>query len=170
MFRSCVFIFTIVFFVSVAGVVAQLSNISQETGVTISVKDTNGAVIPGATVIVTLKGQHIRNAETGTDGTVRIDKLSGGDYRFIIQAKGFPIFKKDVSLKEGLQDSQEFILNPGDISEAVTVTATRGQITSDDTPVPVSVIGREDIERKAVNTVGDIFRTLHRYFLSFISY
>ncbi|MEO6050813.1 MAG: TonB-dependent receptor, partial [Pyrinomonadaceae bacterium] len=46
------------------------------------------------------------------------------------------------------------------IAENVTVTATRKQITSDETAVPVSIVGREEIERKAVNTISDIFRTL----------
>ena len=148
------------FLVSVAGLMAQSTTASESVGVTINVKDTNGAVIPGAAVIVTLKGQNVRNVETGLDGTVRIDKLAAGNYVFIIQAKGFPVTSKDIELKQGTQDAQDFVLNPGGISEAVTVTATRGQITSDDTPVAVSVVGREEIERKAVNTVGDIFRSL----------
>ncbi len=133
---------------------------TQASGLTISVKDTNGDVIPGATVDVTINGQRVRSVETGSDGIVRIDKLSEGDYRLIVRAMGFPTVAKDISIKQGASDSQDIVLSPGGISEAVTVTATRGQITSDDTPVPVSVVGREDIQKKAVNTIGDIFRTL----------
>ncbi len=152
---SVLFLFVITLFAA-AGVQAQ----TQSANVSITVKDTNGNVISGAGVSITSHGQHIQSAETGSDGAVRIDKLPAGDYRFIVVAKGFPTVAKDVSLKDGVSNSQDFVLSPGGISEAVTVTATRGQITSEDTPVPVTVVGREDIEKKAVNTVGDIFRTL----------
>lgn len=160
MLRISAFILFSLFFVSTIGVKAQLPTTSQGVGVTVSVKDTNGALIPGAAVTLTRNGINVRNVETDSDGFVRIDRLSGGDYVFIIQAKGFPVVVKDVELKDGRQESQDFVLNPGGISEDVTVTATRGQITSEDTPVVVSVVGREEIERKAVNTVGDIFRSL----------
>ncbi len=156
MFRLIVFIIFISPLIFVSGVSSQTPG----TGVTIRVKDSNGAAVPGAAVNVTLRGQHIRSAETAANGTVTIENLVDGDYRVIVQAKGFPIIAKDVVLKAGSRESQDIVLSPGDISESVTVTATRGQITSEDTPVPVSVVGREEIEKKAVNTIGDIFRTL----------
>lgn len=161
MFRSSVLFLFLSFLTFVTGVQAQsVAGRTQASGVTITVKDANGAVVAGAGVIVTIHGQNVRRVETGSDGTVQIDKLPDGDYRVIIEAKGFPTVSRQVSFKEGTPNSADFVLNPGGISEAVTVTATRGQITSEETAVPVSVIGREDLERKAVNTVGDIFRTL----------
>src|SRR6185436_2259311 len=46
------------------------------------------------------------------------------------------------------------------ISESVNVTATRTQVSSEDTAAPVSVVDREEIDRKGVNVIGDVFRTL----------
>ena len=139
---------------------AKVRGESQRHALKIIVKDSNGAVVSGANVSLTFRGQNVGNYETGSDGIARIDNLSDGYYRLIVKSKGFPTTTTDISLADGASNSFDVVLSPGGVSEAVTVTATRGQITSEDTAVPVSVIGREDIQRKAVNTVGDIFRTL----------
>lgn len=54
----------------------------------------------------------------------------------------------------------EIVLAVGNIAETVTVTATRTQISTDDTAIPVSVVSREQLEQKTLNTIADIFRDL----------
>jgi TonB-dependent heme/hemoglobin receptor len=136
-----------------AGISAQTGNI---TGV---VRDSAGAVIPGATVI-------LKRSDTGRDLTSTTDangrfsfdgRSLAGDVEILVAATGFAKFEK--KLAAGEADIQ-ITLVPGPLNAEVTVTATRTQILTSETAVPVSVVGREDIERKAVNTIGDIFRTL----------
>jgi hemoglobin/transferrin/lactoferrin receptor protein len=140
-------------FILVAGVAAQSAAIE---GI---VQDSAGAAVSGATVI-------LRNTTTGaqravsTDGEGRFTLSAAGslqDYELIISAKGFsrvtrPLVSGDASIA--------VTLVPGPLSEEVTVTATRTQMLTSDTAVPVSVVGRDELDRRAVNTVGDIFRTL----------
>lgn len=136
-----------------------LSVAAQSPAISGTVKDQANYAVSGATVI-------LRDLKTGaqrvvsTDGEGRFSFNSAGDpsqYEVIVSSKGFGRFAKSLATGDG---DVQLMLTPGTISEAVTVTATRTQVLTSETAVPVSVIGREEIDRKAVNTIGDIFRTL----------
>lgn len=126
----------------------------------IIVKDTSGAVISGANVTLTGRNEAQRRAATNADGKIRLENLPAGEYRAGVEATGFPGVLRGITVNAGIANTSEIILQLGRIAENVTVTATRTQITSEETAVPVSIVGREEIERKAVNTISDIFRTL----------
>ncbi len=132
---------------------------AQTPRITGIVRDPAGAVVPGATVI-------LRNTETGRDQTVTTDaegrfsfesRDASGKIQVVVVANGFGRYEKELGSDE---KDLSVTLTPGPVNASVTVTATRTQILASETAVPVSVVGREEIERKAVNTVGDIFRTL----------
>ena len=145
--------FVILLFIFAAGVAAQSPAIGGR------VQDSANAAVAGATVI-------LRNSKTGaervvaTDGEGRFSFNDSGDsaqYEVIVSSKGFGRFDK--ALASG--DANVVVtLTPSPISDVVTVTATRTQILKSETAVPVSVVGREEIDRRAVNTIGDVFRTL----------
>lgn len=127
----------------------------------ISITDMNGQVVSGADVVLTAaKSGFERRMITNDEGKLRFPELPAGEYRTVVRAAGFSVAVRQVSVSGSDLNSLEIGLTVGDISENVTVTATRTQISTDETAVPVSVVGREDIERKAVNTIGDVFRTL----------
>ena len=128
--------------------------------VEIRVKDTANAVVAGANVKITEANGLERTAATGTDGTARFTDLKPGAYRVQVEAAGFPTVIREFLIDSTASNSVEVVLTLGTIREDVTVTATRTQVSSAETAVPVSVVGREEIEGKAVNTVGDIFRSL----------
>lgn len=128
----------------------------------VSVKDANAAAVAGAEIV-------LKNSETGfekrattdADGRFRFEGLPAGEYRIVVAARGFAVSSREVSVgAAGASNNLEMVLSLGGITESVTVTATRTQISADETAVPVSVVGREEIDRKAVNTIGDVFRTL----------
>lgn len=129
-------------------------------GVEVKVGDTAGAVVSGANVKLTSPTGIERTASTGSDGSARFNDLKPGTYRVQVDATGFPAVIRELAVGAASSGSIDVVLMLGAIREDVTVTATRTQISSAETAVPVSIIGREEIERKAVNTVGDIFRTL----------
>ncbi|MEO7674379.1 MAG: TonB-dependent receptor [Pyrinomonadaceae bacterium] len=128
--------------------------------VEIKVKDTADAIVSGANVKLTGQNGSQRTASTGGDGLARFNDLKPGRYRVQVDATGFPAVIRELSIDAAPSSPIDVILALGAIREDVTVTATRTQISSFDTAVPVSVVGREEIERKAVNTISDIFRTL----------
>lgn len=127
----------------------------------ISVRDANGQVVSGADIVLTaLKSGFEKRAMTDAEGKIRFQQLPIGEYRTVVRVTGFSVAVRQVSVSANERNYLEVGLSVGDISENVTVTATRTQISTDETAVPVSVVGREEIERKAVNTIGDVFRTL----------
>ncbi len=136
-----------------AGINAQTSG-----SLNLIVKDSNGAVIPGASLVVTGQNGFKRNAATDQAGMSSFEGLPEGEYRVRVEAPGFPVELRNIMLSK--TTVVEITLPLGTITESVTITATRTQVTSDETAVPVSIVGREEIERKGVNTIGDVFRTL----------
>ncbi len=126
--------------------------------VAVSVNDSTGNVVSGASVVLTGRNILPRTTTTGIDGIARFrDVQATGDLRITVESSGFGTITRDVKAGEAVTNIS---LAPGGLSESVTVTATRTQITTDETAAPVSVVDREGIERRAVNTIGDIFRTL----------
>lgn len=125
---------------------------------TLVVKDANGALIPGASLVVISQNGFARNAVTDAAGTGHFENMPANEYRVRIEAPGFPVELRTITVSS--QTEMEIALPLGTITENVNVTATRTQVTSEDTAVPVSIVSREEIERKAVNTIGDVFRTL----------
>lgn len=125
---------------------------------TITVKDANGAIVSGASVSISGRAVISRVLQTDTDGIAKFTGVERGGLIATVESPGFPKFVREISANEG--QAIDIILTPGVINENVTVTATRTEVTTSDTAVPVSIIGREEIERKNVNTIGDLFRSL----------
>lgn len=155
--RVAQIVFVAVFFGSAVPVaMAQLGD-----GINVAVKDTNGEPIAGAKVQLTLGGIAVRDGVTSENGNIRMSVERPGIYRLMVSASGFSSAARDIQIgSNAATESHKFVLEPGGISETVTVTATRSQVVADETAVPVSVVGREQIEQKAVNSISDIFRTL----------
>ncbi|HMJ09606.1 MAG TPA: TonB-dependent receptor [Pyrinomonadaceae bacterium] len=126
----------------------------------LTVTDPNGHPVAGANVSLAIARSVFKQSATDANGEVTFADLPSGEYRVSVDSKGFSSLTRAVSVAGALPASATIVISPGGLSETVTVTATRNQISSDETAVPVSVVGREDIEREGVNTFGDIFRTL----------
>jgi hemoglobin/transferrin/lactoferrin receptor protein len=129
------------------------------TTITIRVADANGAQVQGATV--TLSGRSLlpRTAVTDSTGSAAFESVLNGELRVSVQASGFAATNRTLDFANG-QIPFDIVLSTGPISETVTVTAERTQVTSIETAKPITVVGREEIEQKGINTIGDVFRTL----------
>ncbi len=124
------------------------------------VSDQNKLAVAGAKVVLQRKaGVSAAQTQTNSNGEYQFVNLVAGDYRIIVEAKGFSTITREISIGNNPQ-TFDVELPIGDLSETVTVTATRTQLSTDETAVPTTVVGRDLIERKAVNTIGDVFRTL----------
>lgn len=132
----------------------------QTQSVEISVKDSAGALVPGATVTVTLRDGSTRTVTTNDTGIARFDSVTSGELKVNVVASGFPEKLLNKTVGVDAKTDIEVVLDLGTITESVTVTATRTQILSEETAVPVSILGREELDRKGVATIGDVFRTL----------
>lgn len=133
----------------------------QSADLTGTVIDETGAAVTGATVrvISTATGNTI-TAETDASGDFSIAAVQYGNYLLSVNADGFSEYSKEIRFSAGGPAKFEAVLSVGNISESVTVTATRTQVATSDTAVPVSIVDRADLEEKPVNTIGDVFRDL----------
>ena len=113
--------------------------------VSITVKDSNGAAIPNAQIELTIGSVALRSMVSDANGVALLDGLKPGNYRLLVSAEGFTSSNKEVALGDQANASIDVVLTVGGVSETVTVTATRTQVTSEETAVPVSVIGRQTV-------------------------
>jgi hemoglobin/transferrin/lactoferrin receptor protein len=147
---SFVVLFAAIFLFAITGLA--------QSGLTIIVKDPNGAVVPGAEVTISGKGVLSRARQTDRSGNADFDGVQPGEILVVVEADSFPRTVRSISFSGG--HPVEIVLTPGGVSESVTVTAARTQISADDSTSSVSVIDRLGIERRSLNSIGDLFRSL----------
>jgi hemoglobin/transferrin/lactoferrin receptor protein len=126
-----------------------------------SIKDEDGAAIAGARVKLSRVGVRFeRDAVSDANGDFRFPALYEGNYQVTIEAQGFSSASRDVALGSSKPQELNFTLSVAGISEKVTVTATRTELATTDTAVPVSIVTRKELEQKTLNSIGDAFRDL----------
>ncbi len=126
------------------------------------ITDLNTSVVSGANITAQNKASG-REFKTQTNERGEFDflNLPVGNYSIKIEAVGFSSQIKDVTLEKGASVSNlDISLSVGNINETVSVTATRTQLSTSETAVPVSVLNQEAIEQKNVSTIGDALRDL----------
>jgi outer membrane receptor protein involved in Fe transport len=123
--------------------------------------DSNQTAVAGAKVTAQTKiGTSTVQTQTNSNGEYEFNNLANGEYKLTVEANGFSRSVRVFRVADKTSEPLVIELSVGNLTETVTVTATRTQISTDDTTVPVSIVGRDQIERKAVNTIGDVFRSL----------
>lgn len=126
-----------------------------------SVTDPSGAVVINATAnLLNYANGSAVSAQTDPNGRFVITGLVRGNYLLTVNADGFSVFSKDITITDQSPQALQIELAVGNISEVVAVTATRTQVATSETAVPVSVIDKVALEEKPVNTIGDVFRNL----------
>ena len=118
-----------------------------------TVKDPNGAAVPGATVTVTDSGTKlvVRTIQTNDEGQFTARDLHATTYDVAVEAKGF---KKHVETKVqvnvGIRRGLDIILEVGNIAEVVTVEANPVAVELS-TPTVSTVISGEQARELSLN-------------------
>src|SRR5256712_349945 len=121
------------------------------------VKDSTGAVVTGASVVVKpISGaEHV--ATTGADGRFTVDMPVDGDVTVIVRAGGFA--EKSQRVGSGDRGREiEIVLQPATLLETVTVTPTRTEQRLGDVPARVSVLTSEQIQASPALMADDVLR------------
>ncbi len=120
-------------------------------GVAGTVKDAQGAVVPGATVTAT--NQSLGTARTTTsnaEGAYSIPGLPPGDYTLKVELTGFRTFVHDkVTLRVDSMTTVDAVLSVGSLSETVTVSEATPIVNTTDASVG-NTMSHETIERLPV--------------------
>lgn len=118
-----------------------------------SVKDSNGAVISGATVTITEADKHVvvRTVTTNDSGEFSAPNLLSGFYDVTVEA---PSFKKSllsrVKLDVGQRRDVDVVLEAGNISESVLVTSTPVAVDAT-TATSSTVINGDQVRQLSIN-------------------
>jgi outer membrane receptor protein involved in Fe transport len=98
------------------------------------VKDSDGAVLPGATVVVTSQatGQQ-SNQVTTPSGTYQVGNLIPGKYRVDVELNGFKKSSQIVTVEVSQRARLDVVLELGSFNETVTVAETASLLSSDAT-------------------------------------
>src|SRR5438067_1196273 len=124
-----------------------LSASAQETtgGIQGTVKDPQGAVIPGATVEVSspaLIGK--KTATTDSGGFFHIEQLPPGTYSISVNAVGFaPATRGNLELRTGALPTIGFTMQVGGITQEVSVSAEAAVIDITESKVQTNVTEEE---------------------------
>jgi iron complex outermembrane receptor protein len=124
------------------------------------VKDTSGAVVPGAVVVVRSAVGTERQAVTGSDGRFAFETIPEGTVTLTVRLGGFrDEVRKLGDAKETRNRTEiEVVLQPGPQSETVTVTPARIEQPLGAVPASVNIIDREDIQNSPAVIADDVLR------------
>lgn len=124
------------------------------------VRDIRGDAVAGAVVrFRSVNGVFGRVARSDADGSYSIAALPADRYVVNVDADGFSSTTTEIDVNADVSPL-DLRLEPGSIAEEVTVTATRSETSVADTAVALSIVGRDQLERRPMATIGDLFRTL----------
>jgi len=131
---------------------------SSITGV---VKDTEGGVIPGATVVVTSNANQTKfEAVTNSTGAFTVPALDAGSYTVSVSLAGFKnAVITDVRVQPGAPTTVNATLQVGDLVETITVTGASAALINTQTPSVVATMNVEEVAaiptptRNALNAV-----------------
>ena len=143
--------------------IAVLSLLAALAGGTVSgvVKDTSGAVVAGASVIVRPASGPEQRTVTGPDGRFSVESPAS-DLTVIVRAGGFAEKSEHVGATPAALD---IVLSPATLAETVTVTPTRTEQRSGAVPASVSVLTSEDIRTSPAVVADDVLRQIPTFSL-----
>src|SRR5499427_2923315 len=144
-------------------IIAVLSLLAALAGSNLSgvVKDTSGAVVPGASIVArTSEGE--RAAVSGTDGQFTVEAPGSGTVTLVVRAPGFAEKQQTV---EPNANAITVTLEPSSLREDITVTAARTEQRLADVSASVSVLRSADIKQSPAVAVDDVLRQLPTFSL-----
>jgi outer membrane receptor protein involved in Fe transport len=126
------------------------------------VRDAAGGVVSGAAVIARSAGRE-HQAVSGPDGRFSMNVEGNGNILVIVRAAGFGEVRQTLGAADAA--SLDFVVAPERVTEAVTVTATRGERRTGDVPASINVLGREDIKQSPAVVADDVLRQIPTFSL-----
>ena len=137
-------------------VCAAMPSLAQDSGEIIGrITDHHDLPLPGVTIAI--EGQARRSVMSTVDGRYRAPNLSPGTIDLKVVMPGFVTIEESVDLVSGETIEIDFKLAPA-FEETVVVSASRTKVLLEDTPTTISVIGRNTIETRPAQNIGDLMR------------
>jgi outer membrane receptor protein involved in Fe transport len=137
---------------------------AQDGAISGSVRDATGGAIVGASVTARVASGAERHTTSDTAGRFSIAPPADGPVTLIVRAPGFAEWRTSIGMT-ARGGSVEVVLQAAQMRDDVTVTPTRSEQGLGDVPASVSVIRREDIQRRPAVVPDDLLRQLPEFSL-----
>ncbi len=121
------------------------------------VVDVSGAPVPGAAVRLSRDGADIGETESGADGRFALPDVAPGELVITVTSPGFAEATLAVTVTAGDVPRVQVVLQPAQLYESLTVTASRGDERLD-TPASTTVVTSAELLNSAAGTVDDALR------------
>lgn len=116
-----------------------------------TVVDTDGGVIPGATVVVTNAAGTKFETVTNAEGLFTVPALPAGSYKVAVSLSGFKTAISDVRLLPGTPVSMKAVLEVGALEETITVS-TSSELVNTQTATVQSTLNADQLNRMPTAT------------------
>jgi len=125
-------LFTIALLFAILAPCAAFAQVDRAT-LTGTIKDTAGALVPGATVSITNQGTNVvQHQETTATGEYLFVSLIPGKYQIDVELSGFKKNSQLVTLEVGQRARVDAVLEVGAVTESVQVTETAHLLNAND--------------------------------------
>src|SRR3954469_20352123 len=121
-----------------------------------TVKDTSGAVLPGATIDATIAGLSVATTVAGPDGQYSIALAPATQHQLHARMNGFA--EETIELKTSSLVTHDFTLRVAAVADQVVVTATRVPESRSSTTESITVFTASDIQSLGSASLGDVLR------------
>jgi vitamin B12 transporter len=132
---------------------------AQPVEVTGIVRDTSGAVLPGATIDATIAGLSVATATAASDGRYRLALAAGTLHQLRARMSGFADEAVDLRPAAG-STTRDFTLRVAAVADEVIVTASRIPENRSAATESVAVFSARDIQALGSTSLGDVLRTV----------
>lgn len=129
-----------------------------------AVRDSDGGAVSGATVEARQQDGTGQQTVTGPDGRFSVAADRRGPIVLVVRAPGFAEVVRTVT-PEAAAGPIEIVVAPARVTEAVTVTATRGARRTGDIPASINVLGQEEIRQSPAVVADDVLRQIPTFSL-----
>ena len=130
---------TIFWLLILAGIIAGAGSLQAQRylgGISGTVADQTGAILPGAQVVAVEDSTHFKTEVTAlADGVFSMPTLPPGTYTVTVTAKGFKTeTKTNIILTAGQMAQVDFSMSPGNVSQTVEVAAESSNLMDTGSP------------------------------------
>jgi outer membrane cobalamin receptor len=130
---------------------------AQNVDVTGTVRDSSGAVLPGAAVDAAVAGLSVASTVTGPDGRYRIALAPGTRHQLRARMNGFTNGTLDIRPAPG-SAAHDFTLRVAAVADEVVVTAARVPESRSATTESMAVFTAKDIQALGSTSLSDVLR------------
>ncbi len=131
---------------------------SDNTQISGFVKDQAGSVVPNAKIVVRSESKEFeRTATTNSEGYFVVTQLPPGFYTVQVEAAGFKLFKEtNRKLDPNIPASVDVALQPGQVTETVSVTASAAGVQTESSTVG-KLVEINQVEKLQLNGRNPLF-------------